>query len=323
MQRLIDFIRLSRTWTDVARGKELIERVAKVLHKELDIDTGMFLYRRRYIPEDTGRIDTRVRVYAPWGFRASEDELSALVPNSPWYQEGIGFLADASWHAVDELPIPWRNVFEASGARHIGAWPLTSKEECVGVMVFGRRKGALIDDADELSLCATQISLFFDLIVARRIAEDLSNRDPLTGIFNRRGLLNRLPIMQASAAQENDKLVVAMLDVNDFKSINDVHGHARGDAVLEDIARTLVALVDDRSGIAARFGGDEFVFVLASRNLSAEQIREQVLKRFASKEYNICVGAVIWDEGMEWAECLEHADSHLYERKATVHKEEV
>lgn len=97
-----------------------------------------------------------------------------------------------------------------------------------------------------------------------RLAEQ-TRTDPLTGVANRRQLDERLRDEYARAARHGHALAVAMIDIDDFKRINDRHGHAAGDAVLREIATLLRAHCRDID-LVARYGGEEFcvVFVEAS-----------------------------------------------------------
>ena len=84
--------------------------------------------------------------------------------------------------------------------------------------------------------------------------------DPLTGLANRRLLDELLTAALARTRRSGAALVVSYLDLDGFKPINDAHGHAVGDAVLEEVSRRLRATVRD-ADVIARVGGDEFVVV--------------------------------------------------------------
>ncbi|GEO26072.1 hypothetical protein AAC03nite_18570 [Alicyclobacillus acidoterrestris] len=312
MQRLAVFIRESQTWSQAHRGTDLLRRVADALSQHLDIDAGMFVYRRRFVPNHFGQLDTRVRVYHAWGLCASLEHLDSLLPQSPWYLGSSSFFCSQAWAPLSTLPSPWQHLFEQSDISYVGAWPLLDAySRTICAMVLGSRSSRPADDEELLSLCASQISLVAELLVERRKAEDVSRRDPLTGIFNRRGLLHFLPTVQQDAARRGATLVVGVLDVNAFKQINDQYGHARGDDVLLDVAQTLSSAIGE-SGIAARFGGDEFVFVWCVQGKTAEEVRQETIRQFMDKSYDVCVGCAVWNPDMEWQMCLDLADFRLY-----------
>ncbi|WAH36493.1 GGDEF domain-containing protein [Alicyclobacillus dauci] len=314
MQRLVDFIRVSRSWAKAERGVDFFRRVASVVRDQFDVDVGMFVYAKRFIRDHRNQIDRTVRVYEPWGFTVPASELNASVATSPWYDGQDRFLTSQRFEPVDDLTPPWRNYFVQAGVSIVGSWPITEGDTPIGAMVVGLCPSTRQVDEVLLSVCATQMSILGELLLAKRKAEEQSRRDPLTRSLNRRGFNHLLKPMRLQAQQENKPLYVGVLDVNAFKKINDEYGHARGDAVLEDIAKTLNQALGNR-GIAARFGGDEFVFAVVDDVLHADEIRQQVKDLFTDKEYKISVGCVEWCNDMDLEACLQNADSHLYERK--------
>lgn len=99
-----------------------------------------------------------------------------------------------------------------------------------------------------------------------RATADVANRDPLTGLLNRRGLYATTDAILARS-QTGTLLVVAVIDLDGFKRFNDDHGHPSGDALLRAAADQLTKAVRSED-IAARIGGDEFVLVAAIPNRS-------------------------------------------------------
>ncbi|BBY62151.1 GGDEF domain-containing protein [Mycolicibacterium helvum] len=88
-----------------------------------------------------------------------------------------------------------------------------------------------------------------------------ANRDPLTGLLNRRGLFTEAGLMFARSPR-GAVLGVVLIDLDGFKKLNDDHGHGRGDATLQAVAEQLTKTIRTRD-LAARVGGDEFVLVAA------------------------------------------------------------
>ncbi|MBT9575488.1 diguanylate cyclase domain-containing protein [Pseudomonas umsongensis] len=89
----------------------------------------------------------------------------------------------------------------------------------------------------------------------------LAHHDPLTGLANRALFNDRLDVALRATQRHDSSLALLFLDVNDFKGINDVHGHAAGDQVLRMIARRLQGCVRETDTVA-RMGGDEFTVLL-------------------------------------------------------------
>ena len=99
-------------------------------------------------------------------------------------------------------------------------------------------------------------------------------RDPLTGLYNRRYVDERLPVLLSPDAQGAAPLVVALVDLDRFKRINDTFSHDVGDQVLIVVARLLAAAAgnvdnDAEKGFAARMGGEEFLLVLPGADAAA------------------------------------------------------
>ncbi|MFM9978182.1 MAG: putative bifunctional diguanylate cyclase/phosphodiesterase [Sphingomonadaceae bacterium] len=97
---------------------------------------------------------------------------------------------------------------------------------------------------------------------AEQRAQMLASRDPLTGFFNRRALAEQGAQLLTRTLKRDKTLAVLMLDLDHFKNVNDVHGHAVGDALLKSVAAEVAAVVPP-SAVCARLGGDEFACTFA------------------------------------------------------------
>ena len=92
---------------------------------------------------------------------------------------------------------------------------------------------------------------------AEELAHSLAATDPLTGFLNRRTLTEKTAEMIAAAQRKNKSTAFLMLDLDNFKTVNDVHGHSAGDIVLKEVA-SRIAKVIPPNNLLARLGGDEF-----------------------------------------------------------------
>ncbi len=111
-------------------------------------------------------------------------------------------------------------------------------------------------------------------------AEALTLRDPLTGLSNRRHLVEQAPRTWRQARREGLRVAAMVIDLDHFKQVNDVHGHAVGDAVLQSVARALTLTVRP-SDVLARLGGEELVVLglvgdPAEAGRLAERLRQAV-----------------------------------------------
>jgi diguanylate cyclase (GGDEF)-like protein/PAS domain S-box-containing protein len=151
-------------------------------------------------------------------------------------------------------------------------------------------------------------------------------RDPLTGLFNRRYFREAVPREFAAAQRRHDPISIAVLDVDRFKLVNDVHGHAMGDEVLLALAQVLSDGVRS-SDLICRFGGDEFVIVFPGTTAEVGEARAEALcqafrsLRFADAhgdalQATISIGVATTGEGDAPIDVLmAQADAALYSAK--------
>ena len=152
-----------------------------------------------------------------------------------------------------------------------------------------------------------------------RAAMRLALLDPLTGLGNQRSFRERLQEELDRAAREQGTLALCVLDVDDFKRINDEQGHPVGDRVLVEVAGCL-----RRDGEAFRLGGDEFALVLPGRGgLEAADVAGAVVARLSTLEpspagrVTVSAGVASFPEdGAGRDELVECADTRLYRAKS-------
>lgn len=150
-------------------------------------------------------------------------------------------------------------------------------------------------------------------------ADYLSRRDPLTGAYNRRSLIDHVRKLRLSGPPG---YAVVLFDLDDFKEINDTYGHEAGDAVLRDFAETLTDFIGSR-GIIARWGGDEFLAIFKNADeefkiYGAEEIaaRMNSLGYAGGRSIGVSFGiAVAPGDGEDLESLVDAADHAMYVNK--------
>jgi diguanylate cyclase (GGDEF)-like protein len=165
-----------------------------------------------------------------------------------------------------------------------------------------------------------------ELVRLREQAQAMAFHDPLTGLPNRTLLQDRLDQAIAQCARLSKKLALVFLDLDNFKPINDAHGHEVGDRILVEVAHRVSAAVR-KSDTVARWGGDELVLLLPGLNTRSEAraVCERI-KHLAQKELahnpltrllTLSMGLAIYPDDTSLPEILlRHADAALYQAKA-------
>jgi diguanylate cyclase (GGDEF)-like protein len=128
-------------------------------------------------------------------------------------------------------------------------------------------------------------ALALDNAQIRARLEHQAQSDGLTGLYNHRYFHERLRSELQRASRLHEPVAVLMLDLDDFKRINDIHGHAIGDDVLVELSRTLLANIRAYD-VACRLGGEEFAVIMPrSRARDAERLARRVVERLRASEF--------------------------------------
>lgn len=145
-------------------------------------------------------------------------------------------------------------------------------------------------------------------------ARILAETDPLTGFLNRRSLTAESERILAESALHQESVAFLVLDLDNFKSINDFHGHSAGDAILQECARRIEATLPARA-IAARLGGDEFACLIpfeAARPEQVDRLAAQLIEQIALPVGEVSSGKEITASiGVSRSDSLANRDSSV------------
>ncbi len=198
-----------------------------------------------------------------------------------------------------------------------------------GEMIWGLMSASLI----ELDGVRSILSITRDISDAKKAENEIKRLafyDPLTGLPNRRMLLDRLRQSLRSGRRTGRKCALLFIDLDNFKTLNDTLGHHTGDLLLQEVARRLVQCLRE-TDTAARIGGDEFVVIVENLSPDTEEaaaqskaIAEKILTQI-SEPYTLnhhecmstaSIGITVFGEGKQsTSEILQQADIAMYQAK--------
>jgi diguanylate cyclase (GGDEF)-like protein len=166
--------------------------------------------------------------------------------------------------------------------------PLVARDSVKGALNIYRLGEAASFDDDEFELAkrfGDAAALALDNAQIRARLEHQAMTDSLTGLYNHRAFHERLRTALAHASRAHEAVSVLMLDIDDFKRVNDIFGHGAGDEILRALAETLKDSVRSSDAVY-RLGGEEFAIVISSRSpRNAEQLAHRVVDRVESSDF--------------------------------------
>jgi len=244
-------------------------------------------------------------------------------------------------------PLPYRGEYDAARqtvfTRRVAPPPMPSivvlpllvHERPLGTLVLGSRRRAAFNDAvrSTLEVLASHMAVSLSNARMLRRLEELATMDGLTGLLNKRAMLEVADQKIAAAKRFNRSLSVLVVDIDHFKKVNDNHGHDVGDVVIKGLGEILRRAKRNTDAVA-RFGGEEFVIICEETDargamLLAERVREELGRTTfhpqgkqagagqpLSLSVTCSVGFATYpDAGASWEEMFKAADEALYVSK--------
>ena len=282
-------------------------------------------------PQIVRQIDGRVRSSLP----VTQEWLEQVSqrPTRESEQEMLGALMTRLEHAIEEFGKTTHDAKSATSSYN------TALEQHVDELGDAGKTGAVISELAaiaqamlertrqiEQEMSRSELRTRFlrrSLEQARRSAE----RDHLTGLPNRRAFETLLETEYKAAQAAHEPMCVAFCDIDNFKAVNDLHGHDAGDRVLRVVAQNLARISKDKCHVA-RHGGEEFVILLRGRTpadaweLLDEARSEMAERRLVNRATDVPFGKITFSGGIadvfahgDARSALKAADQALYKAK--------
>ncbi len=213
------------------------------------------------------------------------------------------------------------------GIKSVICVPLVFKDEIIGILYVDdftpRRFGK--NDLELLSILSTFAAMSIDHASLHARTSKMAVTDGLTGLFNHRYLMQQFDREFSRATRYKETFSVLMIDIDNFKTINDTYGHTFGDRVLEKLAEILKSSIR-ASDTAARYGGEEFVIILpkvgsaqalALANRIRKHIKEKTSALMKGKGIlTVSIGISNYPkDSQKKTELIKQADKALYAAK--------
>ncbi|MFZ0281390.1 MAG: diguanylate cyclase, partial [Bacteroidales bacterium] len=207
--------------------------------------------------------------------------------------------------------------------------PLSAQGEYLGILhlqkVSPNEEGQMYAASRLASTVAEGMAMALANMKLREILRDQAIRDPLTGLFNRRYMIETFERELARAQRNGDSLSVIMMDLDNFKNFNDIFGHDMGDRLLSTFGHFIKDNIR-KEDVICRWGGEEFVLILPGASLNAGLERAEEI-RTGAKQLRVPTGtthrpvtlslgiAVYPENGSTADELIKAADTALYRAK--------
>lgn len=305
--------------TDMLQAAETYDDAGSVLMataKRLLPDHGVALY---VFNNSRDRLD----LARAWDLPSGYDPLPALSPTNCWA------LKRGKTH-VNAPSLNGLCCAHHGGTVAAVEIPMMACGQLHGLLILARDEAEkAADAADKVHdvsrlgrALADSMSLALSNIALREKLRTQSLRDPLTGLYNRRYMEDALERFVSLGSRTGASTAVIMLDLDNFKKLNDEHGHAKGDAVLRDVAAQIVGCLRP-TDVVCRYGGEELVAILPDCSLEdvlekAEILRQRIESLSASHECAISASlgvATIPETATSATDILPIADAALYAAK--------
>jgi diguanylate cyclase (GGDEF)-like protein len=239
------------------------------------------------------------------------------------------------WVVTNKVPLVEPNLPEESrfwtgkqhlkqGIQSMAFLPLMVGAEAIGAMcIASRRPNAYsASQVQLLSQLALRVAMSIENVRLYAQAEQRARIDELTGLWNRRHLMERIQVEIGRHSRYGGAFSLIILDLDSFKALNDTYGHIEGDRILKQLGIILKGAIRDADE-AFRYGGDEFAILLPQTSIKdAQEVAERVRRRISAElktgsvSMTASLGLASWPvDGIAINEIISAADKALYQAK--------
>ena len=295
---IADAERKEREQIEVGRDtSDLVIEIANVLNNEDDYDTAMnrslemmseaIHPERLYVFERHETTSDNTFEWCAPGVEPMIDSLQGLDNSEfdTWEklmaEEPVVIIPDVAEFKETDPQMYWQ--LTRQGVTHLLAVPFMSDGELIGYL--GADNYAMDERLDTRRLLEAVATFMSARIASHRMVRELERvgtHDSLTGLLNRRGVDQA--IARYMADHEGEPFTLALMDIDDFKTINDLHGHSVGDEALREIARA-VSETFPEGAILGRNGGDEFLVMLFGKDAENAELLDKFSRLSLECEY--------------------------------------
>lgn len=261
-----------------------------------------------------------------------------------WSDSMCRLLFDAKLEQSDAVPELFpRSAGVALGMQSFFALPVLSEGKTIGTLCGASNNLVVIKDHTLISLKLIADAIAYQMALDQQMQlqqkkvkvaektidklyqqaqqmENLAHTDELTGLDNRRAFQTKFEQYQLQSQTQGTALALMMIDIDEFKQLNDQHGHETGDQALQHLA-TVLAAVARQSDIACRLGGDEFVLAAADTDAQGllhlaqrvqQEFKQQMQQSGLASSLSIGIASSV-ESPLE--QLLQRADQALYKAK--------
>ena len=337
VEKYVDILFYRRTYNSRQSLLSFSDKMGNILDldelaKDLlpSITNALSITQAKMMFQDSSSGDFKVQYSYPEFGDSTENGLN-INPDSPvisWLDKKASPLYLEKMNNIPELKGLWQSEKEHLLKSGMGVlYPFKSRDKLIGVLGMGKKKNGkpyLNEDIQLIARITNQAGVIIENAQLYKQAKTRANTDELTGLYNHRNFHERLEQEIARGSRFGGTFSLIMLDIDLFKSYNDIYGHLAGDQVLRKVGRYIENSVRGID-LAFRYGGEEFTVILPEARLDdaykvAERIRKTIESRTSSRAMPITVslGVGNWpNDGVMKEEVIGMADAALYRAKQT------